>query len=345
MQDEFARLAIMRRYNILDTPPEAAFDRITALAADVFDAPISILSFVGHDRVCFKSHHGFAATYVDRGPGKVAAAIDPWIRRQFRHGFHVGVTLRTSDGYDLGQLSVIDRRPRRVDAQQIRHLKSLADIVMDQLELRLSARRAAARAETMTSTDDSRAMASLQLVASLLHLQSRAVKGTETALQLTTAANRVLAVARVHRNSSANEADDRMPILAYLRRLCGELSCILAADITVEGVEKSVATTQIIAIGLIANELVTNAFRHGAGPIRVSFISGTDGEYELCVLDEGDGLPEGFAVGRPSGGLGMKVVATLTGQLAGQLRASPNPAGRGARFTVTFPINEQGHRG
>jgi two-component sensor histidine kinase len=81
-----------------------------------------------------------------------------------------------------------------------------------------------------------------------------------------------------------------------------------------------------------------------AGPIKVSFISGTDGEYELCVLDEGEGLPEGFAVDRPRGGLGIKLVAALTGQLAGQLCASPNPAGRGSCFTVTFPINEQGHR-
>jgi two-component sensor histidine kinase len=63
------------------------------------------------------------------------------------------------------------------------------------------------------------------------------------------------------------------------------------------------------------------------------------------VLDEGDGLPDGFAVDQPSDGLGMKVVTALTGQLAGQLCASPNPVGRGARFTVTFPINEQVHRG
>ena len=68
--DNEARVpAIVDRYEILDTPPEPAFDRITALAADLFDAPISIISFLDGNRLWFKSHHGFAPTEISWAPG------------------------------------------------------------------------------------------------------------------------------------------------------------------------------------------------------------------------------------------------------------------------------------
>lgn len=337
-EDELVRLAVVNRYAILDTPPEAAFDRVTALAADLFGAPISIISFVGLNRVSFKSHHGLDETDVSRGPGMSGFALDPWLRLWFKHGFHVGVPLTTRDGYELGRLSVIDRRPRRFDNQQIRRLRLLAAMVMDQLDLRLSARDAAARAEVMTSEIDHRAMNSLQLIASLLHLQSRTVGSPATSQQLTAAANRVLAVARVHRAFSTGETADRVPIVAYLGKLCGELSNILGADIKIEGVETSVSKAHILAIGLLVNELVTNAKKHGRGQITVALRPGPDGQHELCVLDEGPGLPEGFAANRPTGeGIGMKVVAALVAQLEGRLSAHSNPAGPGSCFTVAFP--------
>ena len=331
-------IEVVRRYEILDTPPEPSFDRITALASDLFNAPISIISFLDRDRHWFKSHHGLDATQVSWGPGTAIPGIEPQILREFDCGFFIGVPLRSHDGHDVGTLCVIDRQPRQVDEQQIRHLKALAAIAMDNLELRLAARRAAAKAEVMAGETDHRAMNSLQLVASLLHLQSRSVASAETAQQLTTAANRVLAVARVHRNFSADEGSDRVPVLAYLHRLCGELADILSADIKVSGTEASVPTTQILAIGLIVNELATNAKKHGAGPIRIAFTSDEAGNFELRVLDEGTGLPQGFTLNSKSGrGLGMKVVTVLVEQLDGSLTVHPNPIGRGACFKVAFP--------
>lgn len=335
--EEAHRLALVKRYEILDTPPEAAFDRITALAADLFKAPISIISFLDRDRLWFKSHHGLDAAEVRWGPGAAISTLETMIRGAFGLGFFVSVPLTTHEGDDLGALCVIDRQPRQVDAQQLRHLATLAALVTDRLELRLTARRAAARAEILAGEIDHRAMNSLQLIASLLSLQSRVVQAPETSQQLTIAANRVLAVARVHRNFSIDETAERVPVLAYLVRLCGELSDSLAVDIHVEGAEASVPAKQMLAIGLIVNELATNAKKHGAGPIKVTFRSGTAG-YELCVLDEGEGLPEGFTADQPKGsGLGIKVVTALVSQLEGRLSAGPNPAGRGACFTVAFP--------
>jgi GAF domain-containing protein len=74
-QDESKRIEAVRRYDILDTPPDGAFDRITALAARRFDVPISIISIVDHDRIWFKSHHGLTVKQIRRDPGLCASAI------------------------------------------------------------------------------------------------------------------------------------------------------------------------------------------------------------------------------------------------------------------------------
>lgn len=259
------------------------------------------------------------------------------IRREFDVGFFAGVPLRTPDGYDLGTLCVIDSRPNQAEPHQLRQLETLAAIVVDLLEQRLARLLALARANLMSSEIDHRTMNSLQFVASLLHLQSRAVGG-EAAKQLTTAANRVLAVARVHRNFSADEIAERVPVLAYLRRLAEELAVILGVAIAVEGTEASVPKNQIMAIGLILNELATNAKKHGDGAIDITFITRADNQYEICVLDHGPGLPDDFSLDRPArGGLGLKVITALMTQLGGKLSAGPNPAGPGACFTVLFP--------
>ena len=337
-QKEVHRLELLKRYEILDTPPEAAFDRITALAADLFNAPIAIVSFLDGHRLWFKSHHGLDSTEVRWGPEAAVSTMETLIRGEFGPGFFVSAPLITHDGHELGALCVIDHQARAANEQLLRHLATLAALVIDRMELRLTARTAAARADILASEIDHRAMNSLQLVASLLNLQSRVTQAPETAQQLVIASNRVLAVARVHRNFSVNESIERVLLLAYLRRLCGELAEVLDVVIDVEGTEASVPTTQVLAIGLIVNELATNAKKHGAGPIKITFGSGAPGHYELCVLDQGNGLPEGFAVDRLKGSaLGIKVVTVLVAQLEGRLSAGANPAGRGACFTITFP--------
>jgi GAF domain-containing protein len=79
---EAQRLAAVRRYDILDTPPDGAFDRITAIAARLLNVPIAIVSIVDHDRIWFKSRHGVDVPQVDRDPGLCASCIlqdSPWI--------------------------------------------------------------------------------------------------------------------------------------------------------------------------------------------------------------------------------------------------------------------------
>ena len=207
---------------------------------------------------------------------------------------------------------------------------------MDQMELRLSARRAVSKAEIMAREIDHRVMNSLQFISSLLSMQSRAPDVTDAAAQqLQMAANRVAAVARVHRNYLSDAATE-VSCITFIRRLCADLSNILGTPIDVHGDEGNVPTTRIQPIGLLVNELVTNAAKHTMGKIDVTYRIEGD-IHELNVCDDGDGLPAGFDPEQSMTGLGMRVVTILASQLGGRVTAHLNPTGRGACFTVAFP--------
>ena len=351
---EAKRLAAVRRYDILDSPPDGAFDRITALAARRFGVPIAIISIVDEDRIWFKSHHGLPVEQIDRKPGLCASAIlhdtpylvedaridprslaNPLVAGDFGLRFYAAVPLTTSDGYNLGTLCVLDKEPRPIDPALIEDLKDLASIVMDQLELGLSARQAVGEAKLMAKEIDHRVMNSLQFVSGFLAMQSRSPDVGEAAVHLEQAAQRVAAVAQVHRHFYANAVDE-VSCVAYLRRLCDDLAAILGREIVVEGDEEMVPATSIQPIGLIANELVTNAAKHGAGKIKVTF-SASGKTNRLIVCDEGRGLIDGFDPHAATAGLGMRVIMTLVKQLEGTLDADPREDGCGACFTVRFP--------
>ncbi|MQB02180.1 MAG: GAF domain-containing protein [Actinobacteria bacterium] len=75
-------MEVVRRYEILDTPRDGAFDRVTKLASLIFDVPISTVTIVDSDRIWFKSAQGIDAEQIDRDPGLCASAIlsdEPWI--------------------------------------------------------------------------------------------------------------------------------------------------------------------------------------------------------------------------------------------------------------------------
>lgn len=165
-QNEDLRMQAVGRYEILDTPPDGAFDRITSLAARIFDVPISTITIVDHDRIWFKSKFGLDADQIGRDPGLCASAIiddEPWIvndassdprtlenplvRGELGLRFYAGAPLRTGDGHNLGTINIIDRVPRELSEGETLTLKQLAEIVVDELELRLAARRLAQRAE------------------------------------------------------------------------------------------------------------------------------------------------------------------------------------------------------
>jgi len=170
LTDEAGRLAAVRRYGILDTPPDGAFDRIASLAAHLLGTPMAIVSVVDADRIWFKSHYGVEVEEVARDPGLCASAIlndKPWIIQdaavdprslanplvagRFGLRAYAGAQLRTQDGYNLGTLCVLDKRPRSFSSEQVGILEALADVIVRELEVRLAARRAVSA--TMASVE------------------------------------------------------------------------------------------------------------------------------------------------------------------------------------------------
>jgi GAF domain-containing protein len=162
ISDEQGRMDAVRRYDILDTPPDGSFDRITALACELFDVPIALVTIVDEDRIWFKSRQGLdGVSEIPRSPGLCASAIledspyiveearrdprtlaNPLVAGEFGLQFYAASPLRTTDGHRLGTLCIIDKEPRVFSPKQGNVLQRLSDIVMDEMELRLSARRA-----------------------------------------------------------------------------------------------------------------------------------------------------------------------------------------------------------
>ncbi|HEU4867163.1 MAG TPA: GAF domain-containing protein [Actinomycetota bacterium] len=158
--DEPARLSAVRRYDILDTPAEGSFDRIAALAARCLDAPIGMVTIVDHDRIWCKARFGLEVEELERASGFCTSAIfqaDPYVvldasldprfltnrlvAEEFGMRFYAAAPIVTHDGYRLGTVNVMDRNPREITQAQMETLQDLAAIVVDALELRLSARR------------------------------------------------------------------------------------------------------------------------------------------------------------------------------------------------------------
>ncbi len=161
--NEAQRLKTLRGYDVLDTPPEQAYDDLTLLAAQICQVPIAVITLIDENRQWFKSIIGLSVTETPRDFAFCAHAIlysdkmlevrdaeldprfadnplvtgDPHIR------FYAGAPLVAPDGVALGTLCVIDYVPRVLSAEQQTALRALSRTVIAQLELRrtLAARR------------------------------------------------------------------------------------------------------------------------------------------------------------------------------------------------------------
>jgi PAS domain S-box-containing protein len=157
--NETLRLRELRRYAVLDTPFEAAFDRITRMAARLLNVPIATVTLIDETRQWFKSAYGLKNRETSRDVSFCAhailddrlmlvadAALDPRFQRnplvlgEPHIRFYAGVPLTTAAGYNLGTLCAIDTVPRDFSVEEREILTDLAALVRDELELRLALR-------------------------------------------------------------------------------------------------------------------------------------------------------------------------------------------------------------
>jgi anti-sigma regulatory factor (Ser/Thr protein kinase) len=155
--DETARLAALRRYRILDTDPERAFDDLTLLASQLCGVPIAAITLIDDDRQWFKSRIGLSlsetarnvsfCTHAIQTPNEIMVVPNVLEDRRFVNNpfvvgdplirFYAGAPLVTEDGHALGTLCVIDKVPRLLTPGQTQALDALRRQVQAQLELRL----------------------------------------------------------------------------------------------------------------------------------------------------------------------------------------------------------------
>jgi two-component sensor histidine kinase len=114
--------------------------------------------------------------------------------------------------------------------------------------------------------------------------------------------------------------------------------------VQVQATDILLGTNTVVPLGLIVNELLSNAFKYAyaggrAGTVAVVLhADAVTGNYRLTVTDDGPGLPPGFVLAKASS-LGLRLVKSLARQLNGELLLPP-PGGKGAKFVVTFPAEE-----
>jgi len=178
----------------------------------------------------------------------------------------------------------------------------------------------------------------LQVISSLLSLQSRKARTSEAATQLAVAAGRVAALGRVHRTLHLLDHQERVEFKRYLEHLCEDLSRLLCEEsgdcaILVEATNGEIPTEFAIPLGFIVNELITNSAKYAAGHITVRIDVTSPTDRSLSVMDDGPGLPVGFHPA-DSKGLGMKIVLSLVQQIGGELHIMPRDSGRGTCFMV-----------
>jgi len=146
--NEAARLCFLESLNILDTPAEETFDRITRLASVLLEVPMALVSLVDMNRQWFKSRQGVDVAETTRDVAFCAHALhaedilvipdasadprfedNPLVTGGPRIRFYAGVPLRFAGELTVGTLCVLDTRPRQVSDTELAHLRDLARIV------------------------------------------------------------------------------------------------------------------------------------------------------------------------------------------------------------------------
>lgn len=146
------RLQALRQLLILDTPPEARFDRLTMFAAQEFNVPTVLISLVDDDRQWFKSRVGMYECETLRGISFCGHAIlqddimvipdvtqderfidNPMVTGEPYIQFYAGAPLKLPNGQNVGTLCLLDNKPRTLDAIDLAILGSLRDLAVEEL--------------------------------------------------------------------------------------------------------------------------------------------------------------------------------------------------------------------
>jgi two-component sensor histidine kinase len=250
------------------------------------------------------------------------------------------------DGSPFGVLEVDSESEGEFSEHDIAFLQGAANILgmaIEQQQYQRKLQVALDRHQVLLKEVNHRVKNSLQVVSAMLQLQANAAGDEALSEHLNEAASRVNAVGRAYERLAYNADYENINLTEYLREIIGDLEATVApCQIQLDASEAiQFAADRSILVGLIVNELVSNAgkyaYPHGSGgPIQVRAVLQTSQQSILIsVRDEGVGLPAGFDP-ETSKRLGTRMVNALSNQLGGEVTRLTAPIG--TNFTLVIPL-------
>ena len=251
------------------------------------------------------------------------------------------------DGSPFGVLEVDSKSEGEFGEHDIAFLQGAANILgmaIEQQQYQRKLQAALDRHQVLLKEVNHRVKNSLQVVSAMLQLQANAADDQALGEQLNEAASRVNAVGRAYERLAYNADYENIDLIAYLREIVGDLGPTVApCEIEFDAPEAiQFAADRAILVGLIINELVSNAGKHAyppdrpSGTIWVRVLLQSDKQTTLIsVRDEGIGLPAGYD-STTSRRLGTRLVNALSIQLGGELTLPTSPLG--TNFTLLIPL-------
>ena len=260
--------------------------------------------------------------------------------------------LQDQDYIRYEDLPLETRDGRRIDVELVSNTYLVNRRKVVQCNIRSIAERKRAEAELRSSLEEKTALLkevhhrvknNLQIISSLLNLQSGQIKSPEARAALQNMQGRVRSMGLIHKHLYQSPNLAQVDLTAYIKNLCAQLLHALAASPGAVRLQLDLAPVhlgmdQAIPCGLMVNELVSNSLKHAfpegrAGEVRVELqpVPGSPA-LRLRVADNGTGLPAAFDL-KNLKSLGLELVGTLTRQLQGKLEISPGP---GAAFDIVF---------
>ena len=249
------------------------------------------------------------------------------------------------DGKPFGVLEVDSRSGSEFEQRDLAFLQGAANILGMAIERERNERRLKAaleRDQFLLKEMNHRVKNSLQIVASMLNLQSRDVANAELTEHLNEASYRVAAVAKAHEQLSRSSHIERMDIGTYIKALCSDLDASVAHCEVYTDTEDDIKieSDRAISVALIVNELITNSAKYAykgqsEGKVWVKVGRAEKHQFAISVRDEGAGLPVDFDPSHAKG-LGMRIVSAFVRQLDADLVV--RALAPGTEFVLTIPL-------
>ena len=250
------------------------------------------------------------------------------------------------DGSPFGVLEVDSKSEGEFSEHDLAFLQGAANILgmaIEQQQYQRKLQAALDRHQVLLKEVNHRVKNSLQVVSAMLQLQANAVGDQAVSERLNEAASRVNAVGRAYERLAYNADYENIDLIEYLREIIGDLELTVApCEIQFDAPEAiQFAADRAILVGLIVNELVSNAGKYAypdrpSGTIWVRVLLQSDNQaIVMSVQDEGVGLPPGFD-SATSKRLGTRLVNALSKQLGGELTLPTSPLG--TNFTLLIPL-------